>query len=141
MDSLVPCSTPMEVNLKLSKDDGSEEVDASLYRSLVGSPMYLTETRPDLMFAASMLSRFMSSPKKSHWEAGKRILRYVVGTIDHGIHYKRLQESILIGYSDSDWGGDADNHKSTSGYVFNTGSGACSFLVFKETNCCCSLFL
>jgi len=102
MDSVVPCSTPMEANLKLSKDDGSEEVDASLYRSLVGSLMYLTATRPNLMFAVSMLSRFMTSPKKSHWEAGKRILRYVVGTIDHGIHYKRLHESILIGYSESD---------------------------------------
>ncbi|KAK0587736.1 hypothetical protein LWI29_027914 [Acer saccharum] len=132
MDKAVPCSTPMEANLKLRIDDESEEVDATLYRSLVGSLMYLTATRPDLMFSISMLSRFMTSPKKSHWEAGKRILRYVVGTIDHGIHYKKFQESILIGYSDSDWGGDADNHKSTSGYVFNVGSGAVSWSSKKQ---------
>ena len=58
MESVVLCSTPMEANLKLSKDDESEEVDASIYRSLVGSLMYLTATRPDLMFSVSMLSRF-----------------------------------------------------------------------------------
>ncbi|KAK0608154.1 hypothetical protein LWI29_026328 [Acer saccharum] len=84
MDKAVPCSTLMEVNLKLRIGDESEEVDATLYRSLVGNLMYLTATRPDLMFSVSMLSRFMTSPKKSHWEAGKRILRYVVGTINHG---------------------------------------------------------
>ncbi|KAL5748152.1 hypothetical protein ACOSQ2_025449 [Xanthoceras sorbifolium] len=133
MDSVVPCTTPMETNLKLRKDDESEEVDASHYRSLVGSLMYLTATRPNLMFAVSMLSRFMTLPKKSHWEAGKRILRYVVGTVGHGIHYKRKQEPILIGYSDSDWRGDANDHKSTSGYVFNIGSGAVSWSSKKQS--------
>ena len=110
----------------------SKEVDASIYRRLVGSLMYLTATRPNLMFTVNMLSIFMTLPKKSHWEAGKRILRHIVGTIDHGIHYKRLQESILIGYSDSDWGGDVDNHKNTSRYVFSTSSGAVSWSSKKQ---------
>ena len=62
----------MEVGLKLRKSENEKSVDGIFYRSLVGSLMYLTTTRPDLMFAVSMLSRFMESPKKSHWEAGKQ---------------------------------------------------------------------
>ncbi|KAL5747588.1 hypothetical protein ACOSQ2_024885 [Xanthoceras sorbifolium] len=85
------------------------------------------------MFVVSMLSRFITLPKKSHWEAGKRIIRYVIGTVGHEIHYKRKQEPILIGYSDSDWGGDANDHKSTSGYVFNIGSGAVSWSSKKQS--------
>ena len=73
--------------------------------------MHLTATRPDLMISVSMLSRFMAAPKESHWEAGKRVLRYVRGTIDHGIHYKKVHNSVLIGYIDNDWGGNVDNHK------------------------------
>jgi hypothetical protein len=123
MEEALPSKIPMEPGLKLSKDDQSEDFDATVYRSLVGSLMYLTATRPDLMFSVSMLSRFMAAPKESHWEAGKRVLRYVRGTIDHGIHYKKVDNSVLIGYSDSDWGGNVDDHKSTTGYAFNIGSG------------------
>ncbi|XP_021974713.1 uncharacterized mitochondrial protein AtMg00810-like [Helianthus annuus] len=73
-------STPMEYGLRLSKDDPEEFVDEGIYRSLVGSLMYLTNTRPDIMFAVSKISRFMECPKKSHWEAAKHILKYIKGT-------------------------------------------------------------
>ena len=73
--------------VKLSKDDEESTVDPTLFKRLVGSLMYLTATRPDIMYGVSLISRFMESPKDSHWQAGKRILRYVSGTKDLGIMY------------------------------------------------------
>ncbi|KAL0551073.1 hypothetical protein IC582_010150 [Cucumis melo] len=102
MENASPCNTPMDANLELCKDDIGEAVDPSLYRSLVGSLMYLTATRPDILFAISMLSRFMTNSKRSHWEAGKRVLRYILGTINFGIYYKKVSESVLFGSCDSD---------------------------------------
>ena len=78
--------TPVIIGLKLSKDDEGSTVDPTLFKRLVGSLMYLTATRPDIMYGVSLISRFMESPKDSHRQAGKRILRYVSGTKDLG-HY------------------------------------------------------
>ena len=79
--------TPIITGLKLSKDDKGSIVDLMLFKRLVGSLMYLTSTRPDIMYGVSLISRFMESPKDSHWQAGKIILRYVSGTKDLGIMY------------------------------------------------------
>ncbi|XP_070672119.1 uncharacterized mitochondrial protein AtMg00810-like [Malus domestica] len=91
-------STPLIVNEKLKKDDGSESVDASLYKSIVGSLLYLTVTRRDLMFSASLLFRFMQNPSKIHMGTAKRVLRYVQGTLDYGIKYEMGKSTILIGF-------------------------------------------
>eukprot|EP00253_Pinus_taeda_P029763 PITA_29763 len=69
--------TPMVMGFKLGKEDSSKDFDPSLYKSIVGSLMYLTVTRPAIMFAVSLISRFMERPKEAHWQAAKRILRYV----------------------------------------------------------------
>ena len=69
--------TPTVMGLKLNKEDNSKDFDPSLYKSIFGSLMYLTATRPDIMHAVSLISRFMERPKKAHWQAAKRILRYV----------------------------------------------------------------
>ncbi|KAK8913818.1 hypothetical protein KSP39_PZI024059 [Platanthera zijinensis] len=132
MENAVPISTPMEFGLKLSKDGDEKTVDSSLFRSLVGSLMYLTATRPDIMFVVSLISRFMENPKQSHWEAGKRILRYLGGTLDHGILYEKVENYQLVGFSDSDWGGSFDDSKSTSGCVFSIGSGVISWQSKKQ---------
>ncbi|KAL4038008.1 hypothetical protein IC575_001611 [Cucumis melo] len=95
--------------------------------------MYLTATRPDILFAVSMLSRFMTNPKRSHWEAGKRVIRYILGTINFGIYYKKVSESVLFGFCDNDWGGNVDDHKSTSGYVFSMSSGVFSWTSKKQS--------
>ena len=79
--------TPAIIGLKLSKDDEGSNVDPTLFKRIVGSLMYLIVTRPDIMYGVSMISRFMESPKDSHWQASKRILRYVSGTKDLGIMY------------------------------------------------------
>ncbi|MCH1922046.1 hypothetical protein L9G15_21830, partial [Shewanella sp. A3A] len=80
-----PALTPMEERLKLSRDSTAEEVDATQYRRLVGSLRYLTHTRPDLAFSVGYVSRFMQRPTTEHQQAVKRIIRYVAGTLDHGL--------------------------------------------------------
>ncbi|KAF2318988.1 hypothetical protein GH714_012237 [Hevea brasiliensis] len=120
-------STPLVYNEKLPKENKGSEVDASLYRSLIGSLLYLTATRPDLMFAASVLSRFMQSPGQMHLGVAKHVLRYIRGTADCGIWYTSVEDGKLIGYSDSDWAGCPDDMKSTAGYVFSMGSGVFSW--------------
>jgi hypothetical protein len=73
--------------------------------------MYLTATRPDIMFVVSLISRFMESPKDSHWKVGKIILRYVAGTTNYGLWYTPTKHSSLIGYTDSDFAGSIDDRK------------------------------
>ena len=77
-----PAVTPITTGTKLSKEDDGSKVDPTMYKRLVGSLMYLTATRPDIMFAVSLISRFMESPKNTYWQAGKRILRYIFVTIN-----------------------------------------------------------
>jgi hypothetical protein len=80
---------------------------------MVGSIMYLAAIRPDIMYGVSLISRFMETPKESHWKAGKRILRYVNGTKYFGIMYSTSEDFKLIGYTDNDCGGNIDDRKST----------------------------
>jgi hypothetical protein len=89
--------TPMEKGLKLSAKIDSKAVSESLYRQLVGNLIYLTTTRPDLSFAVSFISRFMTTPKVEHWTAVKRVLRYVKATLDFSILYNRSKHSRLCG--------------------------------------------
>lgn len=124
--------TPTVMGLNLSKEDSSKDFDPSLYKSIVGNLMYLTATRPDIMFAVSLISRFMERPEEAHWQAAKRILRYVKGTKRLGILYITSACSDLVGYTDSDWAGSVDDRKNTSGYVFHMGSGAISWASKKQ---------
>ena len=98
-------TTPLEVGLKLYGHNDSNLVDVTLYRQLVGSLIYLTTTRPDISFAVSIVSRFMSNPKEIHWKEVKRILRYLHGTIGYDLIYRSTKYFRLIGYTDSDWAG------------------------------------
>ncbi|GJQ99145.1 retrovirus-related pol polyprotein from transposon TNT 1-94 [Tanacetum coccineum] len=132
MEDCNPVVTPMELGTKLSKFEGGEPVDADKYRSLVGSLRYLTSTRPDLSYSVGVVSRFMENPKYAHWKALKRILRYVKGTESLGLFYSSSKEYTLTGYSDSDWHGDVDDRKSTSGYVFFMGKTAFTWASKKQ---------
>jgi hypothetical protein len=114
-----PALTPMKERLKLRRDSTTEEVDATQYRHLVGSLCYLAHTRPDLAFSIGYVSRFRQRPTTEHQQVVKRIIRYVVETLDHGIYYPRCPgEAHLVGYSDSDHTGDIDTSKSTSEILF-----------------------
>ena len=118
------------MGLKLSKEVCSKNVNLTLYKSMVGSLMYLTATRPDIMHVVSLISRFKAT--ETHWKASKRLLRYVNGTKGFGILYSSSESFILTRYTDSDWDGSVDDQKSTSGYVFHLGSGAVSWASKKK---------
>ncbi|KAJ9539061.1 hypothetical protein OSB04_031794 [Centaurea solstitialis] len=132
MEDCITADTPMEPSLKLSKGVDGREVDSTFYRSLVGCLMYLTGTRPDIMFSVSLVSRFMENPKKEHWDTARRILRFGKGTVNHGITYSSTQDFKLIGFSDNDFGGNIVDGRSTTGYVFNLGSGTVSWQSKKQ---------
>jgi hypothetical protein len=96
-------ATPMVSNLKLLQDMTSETVDVTLYRKMVGSLMYLTNTRPDICFDVNTLSQYMEHPRQVHLVAVKHVMRYLKGTMDYGLKYVADNEISLLGYSDSDW--------------------------------------
>ncbi|EOY17849.1 Copia-like retrotransposable element, putative [Theobroma cacao] len=118
-------ATPLIPHEKLSVDKGSALENPSTFRSLIGSLLYICASRPNLMFAASYLSRFMQVPTTEHFPAAKRVLRYLKGTANFGLQFTYIDESSveLVGFSDSDWAGCVDDCKSTSGYVFTLGNG------------------
>ncbi|XP_015168566.1 uncharacterized mitochondrial protein AtMg00810-like [Solanum tuberosum] len=134
MQDCKPVSTPISTGVKLGKDEDSEKVDNSMYRSLIGSLLYLTASRPDILFVVSLLSRFMHSPRDTHFTAAKRVLRYIKGTSKFGIFFPTSAEVTmnLIGYSDSDWGGGVDDSRSTSGYLFCLGTSCFSWSSRKQ---------
>lgn len=112
-------STPCEQ--KLSFDEEGEIVDATGYRELIGSLIYImTSTRPDLSWVVSKLSQHLAQPKRQHWETAKQVLRYLKGTIEHELCYKRSDQDLkLEGYSDADWASDQKDRRSTTGYCFS----------------------
>ncbi|XP_069144581.1 uncharacterized mitochondrial protein AtMg00810-like [Solanum lycopersicum] len=106
-----PVNTPMESGTKLSKFQDGEELDSTLFKSLIGSLRYLTCTRPDIHFAVGVVSRFMESPISTHLKVAKRIFRYLKGKIDLGLFYSSSDDFNLVGYCDSDYAGDVDDRK------------------------------
>ncbi|CAL1362807.1 unnamed protein product [Linum trigynum] len=117
----IPVSTPMEVNLHLSRDSGVPLVNPSQYRHLVGSLIYLPHTRPDISFAVHVVSQFMSDPRVDHLSAVHRILRYLQGTRDVGIFLPATGNLCLQAYSDSDYAGCVDTRRSTTGWCVQVG--------------------
>ncbi|KAH9697694.1 Integrase catalytic domain-containing protein [Citrus sinensis] len=107
-------STPMSTTIKLDKYEKGKEVDIKTYRGMIGSLLYLTASRPDIMFIVCLCARFQSCPKESHMLAVKRIFRYLIGTINLGIWYPRGTHIDLTCYSDADFAGYKVDRKSTS---------------------------
>eukprot|EP00253_Pinus_taeda_P021226 PITA_21226 len=114
MEDCRPMSTPMITNWKKLHASDSELVDPTLYRKLIGSLMYLVNTRPDIRFAINTMSQCMCEPRKVHWVAAKHILRYLQGIVNYGLDYRQGDGVRLAGYTDSDWTGCASDRKSTS---------------------------
>jgi hypothetical protein len=115
-------NTPMETKLKLLVDTSSELVDATLYRQIVGSLMYLTNTRPDICFAVNTLSQYLVEPRRVHLAAAKHVMRCLKGTLDFSLCYTGDHEFRLVGYTDSDWAGSVSDRNNTSGCCFSLGS-------------------
>jgi hypothetical protein len=125
-------ATPMVTDLRKLRDSNSDPIDSSLYQQLIGSLMYLVNTRPDIFFVVNMLSQFQVEPRQEHWVAAKHILRYLHGTIMYGLRYASNSEVKLHGFTDSDWAGSAEDRKSTSGLCFSLGSTMISWASRKQ---------
>ncbi|KAL1213498.1 Retrovirus-related Pol polyprotein from transposon RE1 [Cardamine amara subsp. amara] len=98
--------------------EGKKGTDATLYKQLVGCLMYLTVTRPDLMFVVCLIAHFMADPKEEHMLIAKRVLRFLKGTLDIGVFYGRSPNMNLVGYTDNDYARDVEDRQSTFGYMF-----------------------
>ncbi|XP_031282139.1 uncharacterized protein LOC116140681 [Pistacia vera] len=118
MENCKQVDLPLVPNLKLSKSDEAEKVDEGLYRSLIGCLLYLIATRPDIMYATSLMSRFMSQPIETHFKTAKRVLRYVKGNTDFAVCSGDQKTS--------------NDMRSTSGYAFFLNCGAICWLSKKQ---------
>uniref|UniRef100_A0A2N9HTF2 Integrase catalytic domain-containing protein n=1 Tax=Fagus sylvatica TaxID=28930 RepID=A0A2N9HTF2_FAGSY len=125
--------TPIEFNARLTPSSGELLPDPTLYRQLVGSLVYLTVTRPDISYAVHQVSQFMSAPRSTHYAAVLRILRYLKGTLFHGLHFSAQSPLTLRAYSDADWAGDPTDRRSTTGYCFLLGSSLISWRSKKQS--------
>jgi hypothetical protein len=111
-----PVATPMESNLKLMPDEGEFIDDPDTYRRLVGKLIYLTITRPDISYAVSVVSQFMTNPRVPHMNAVIRILKYLKNAPGRGLFYRSSGHLRIEGYTDADWAGSPSDRKSTTGY-------------------------
>ncbi|KAJ9551399.1 hypothetical protein OSB04_015444 [Centaurea solstitialis] len=109
--------TPMASGTLIGADPKGKPVDQKTYRAIIGSLLYLTASRPDIMFATCFCARFQANPKESHMMAVKRILRYLKGTPNRGLWYPKESGFELVAFSDADHGGCQLDRKSTSGHV------------------------
>jgi len=123
---------PIVPGSKLSKNEGGAAVDTTMLKQMISSLMYLTATRADLMYSICLISRYMERPTEIHLQVAKRILRYLKGTAELGIAYKRGGEEEFVGFTDSDYAGDINDRKSISGYTFMLGTGAISWSSKKQ---------
>nr|XP_016488613.1 PREDICTED: uncharacterized mitochondrial protein AtMg00810-like [Nicotiana tabacum] len=132
MDSCSNVSTPASPSTKLSSTEGSQFNDSTLYRSVVGELQYLSFTRPDIAFAINKVSQFMHCPMDIHWTVVKRILRYIKATPSHGLFFAQGTSTLLHGYTDSHWGGDVNDRKSTTGFAIILGFNLISWALCKQ---------
>eukprot|EP00253_Pinus_taeda_P017914 PITA_17914 len=126
MEKCKPMQTPLPGNWRKEDATSGEVVAATVYRQLVGSLMYLVNTRPDLCFVVNQLSQAMVQPTKLFWKAMKHVLRYLRVTSQYGLWYRRTEGVKLQGFIDADWAGSPSNRKNTSGGIFNLGSATVS---------------
>ncbi|GJU64118.1 putative ribonuclease H-like domain-containing protein [Tanacetum coccineum] len=131
--TIKPASTPIEAHKSLGKDEDGEDVDVHLYRSMIGCLMYLTASRPDIMFAVCLCARFQVTPKVSHLHAVKRIFRYLKHQPKLGLWYPKDSPFHLEAFSDSDYAGDNHDRRSTSGGCQYLGRRLVSWQCKKQT--------
>ena len=136
-NSLSPIQVPMSSKTHLQKIEDPSMQTSQPYRSLIGSLMYLmTSTRPDLAVPISKLAQFLALPSSTHWLAAKKVCRYLKGTADLGLSFKKDQGlnagNLITAYSDSDWASDPSDRKSYSGFVIFLGSAVVSWKCKKQ---------
>ncbi|GKB56828.1 hypothetical protein Tco_0913014 [Tanacetum coccineum] len=125
--------TPMSSDTKLTKDEECESVDSTKYRGMIGSLLYITESRPDIKFSVCLCARFQEAPKTSHLEAVKRIFRYIKGTMHLGLWYTKGTDIETVVYANTDHARDYVDRKSTSGICTFVGCFLTSWFSKKQT--------
>ncbi|CAM8917664.1 unnamed protein product [Rhodiola kirilowii] len=126
--------TPAATHIKITKDEAGAKVDQTLYRSMIGSLLYLTASRPDIAYVVGVCARYQADPKESHLLQVKRIIKYVCGTVDFGIWCTKDNNPHLVGYCDADWVGNVEDRKSTSGGCFFLGNNLVSWFSKKQNS-------
>jgi len=124
----------MTTNCKLNKEDDAPKMDQTMYKSMIGSLVYLTKSRRDIMQVVGLVGRFQSNPKETHVLAVKIIFRYFEGNIDYGLSYPTKKYLILRDYTDAYWAVSIDDRKNNSGSAFLLGSCLVSCLIKKLTS-------
>ena len=124
--------TPLELNARYAPTDGTPLPDPTLYRTIVGSLVYLTITRPDIAHAVHIVSQFVTAPTTVHWAAVVRILRYLRGTICQSLLFPSTSSLELSAYSDADWAGDSSDRKSITGFCVFLGDSLISWKSKKQ---------
>lgn len=127
-----PCATPVDLKSKLSADCRDPISDPTMYRSLAGALQYLTFTRPDISYAVNQICLYMHNPRQPHMQALRRIIRYIQGTMYHGLQMVKGQIYCLTAYSDADWAGCPDTRHSTSGYCVFLGPNLVSWSAKRQ---------
>ena len=122
--------TPMSLNVKLIVDLLGKSVDLSLYRSMIGSLLYLTASRPNISYSVGVCARYQANPKEFHMI--ERIIKYVKTTVDFGVWYNNDTNDVLVVYSNTDWVGNANDKKSTSRGFFYVGNNLVSWMSKKQ---------
>ena len=113
--------TLMSLNVKFTVDLLGKSVDSSLYRSMIGSLLYLTASRPDISYSIGVCARYQANPKESHMIALKRIIKYVKTVAEFDVWHSKDTNDVLAGYSDANWAGNADDKKSALRGLFLCG--------------------
>ncbi|KAG6421188.1 hypothetical protein SASPL_117738 [Salvia splendens] len=127
-----PASTPMDSIKQLQVDAGPPLEDPTIYRRLVGRLAYLCITRPDITFVVNKLSQFLSKPCSDHLVAAERVLKYLKGTVGHGLFYSAQADLSLSIFSDADWAGCPDTRRSISGFCLFLGTSLLSWRSKKQ---------
>ena len=118
---------PMDTHLKLTEDMGTPLEHPEEYQKLIGKLIYLTLTRPDIAYPIHLLSQFMHKPTSAHFQTGKRVLRYLAGSMEQGILLSSASAAKLNAYCDSDWAGCPNTRRSTSGFCIMLGDSPISW--------------
>ena len=124
----------MSTTIKLSLDSAGKDFNETLYRSMIGSLLYLTASRPDISFSVGVRARYQSKPKESHVSAVKRILKYVSGTVDYENWMSKDTNTVIVGFSVADWARCVDDRKSTFGGCFFVGNNLVAWHSKKQTS-------
>ena len=134
LESASSVRTPMSPNVKLTVDLLGKNVDSSLYRSMIGSLLYLTASRPDISYSVGVCAKYQANPKESHMTVLKRIIKYVKTTTEFGVWFSENTNDVLVKYSDADWARNVDDRKSTLGGYFYVDNNLVSWMSKKQNS-------